>query len=331
MIRPLPLRRYLAVMQARGFDTARVLEGSGIESADLDDAQYLIDAKSYRCVVDNIVRLAGDDAIGMDMGLARELADFRILGYAALACRTVRHSMEEIWDRYGDALGMMAKVAIARSDAATLEVDIVAANMSAPSHRFFVEEALCIMVKIGGQVSGTRARFERMEFSYPAPACLQRYRDLFDCPLRFGAAKTTVTLSRAWLEHPLLTTDEELLGLYQQNLEQLKRQIEAGDTASTRLNSMFVKLDGHIPLLDDAARALGLSPRTLRRQLQQEGASYRGLIAAFRIERTIACLKSTRMSTKQLGEHGGFDDVNAFRRAFKKWTGKTVSEYRLKA
>ena len=69
----------------------------------------------------------------------------------------------------------------------------------------------------------------------------------------------------------------------------------------------------------------------MRRQLQQERSSYRRIVEELRIELTLDYLKSSGISTKQLSERMGFDDVNAFRRAFKKWTGKTVRDYRLQS
>jgi AraC-like DNA-binding protein len=331
MLRPIPLRRYVSVMQERGFDPASVLRGSGISPDSLDDPHCLVEISAFFRVVDNVVRLSADSGIGLDMGLAREVSDFRILGYAAMVCRSVRQSVQDYWFRYGDAMGMMARIALSERDARTEAGDIVVAHHSSSTYRFFVEEALCVLLKVGGQVSGARPHFESLEFTYPQPSYGARYKELFACPMRFGAERTRVVLSRGWLDQPLKTTDPELLHLYQQNLEQLKQEIEAGSSTSARLRQVFLKLGGRIPPLELAARALEFSPRTLRRRLQQEGLSYRGVVDTFRLDLAVEGLKGGALTTKQLGDQVGFDDVNAFRRAFKKWTGQTVRDYRSSA
>jgi len=328
MLRPTPIRRYLTVMTAKGYAIDEVVKGAGLDIDALDDPQYLIDAGQYRRVVENMIELAGDEGLGLSIGLQRDVKDFGILGYAALSCRSVRHSVEEFWGRYGDALGMMAKIAVPRGNAEALTVDIVAASISPAVDRFFIEEALCLLLKVGAQVSGVEPRFARIHFSFAQPHYAKRYEEIFHCPVKFGAGRTRATPHGSWFEMPLKTSDPELVRLYTQHLVHLQHQIETSDPITVRLRSLFVRNDGKIPPLDTAANQLGLSPRTLRRQLQLQGQCYRKLSAEFRKAMSLDQLRSGGAATKMVSRQAGFEDVNAFRRAFKKWTGKTISEYR---
>jgi len=331
MIRPTPIRRYLEVMNAKGFAAEKVVLGSGIDVSALEDAKYLIDVGQYRRVVENMIALSGGEALGLDVGLQRDVKDYGILGYAALSCRSVRQSVEEFWGQYGDALGMMAKIAVPRGSSDQIAVDIVAASMSALAYRFFVEEALCLLLKVGGQVAGVEPRFVELQLGYPAPRYAQRYREIFRCPVSFSARRTRATLGRSWFEMPLKTSDPELIKLYKQHLLNLQREIEASNPLQIRLNRLLVRCGTRIPMLEEAARELGLSTRTLKRQLQQQGRSYRGLVSAYRAERAFDMLKSGKSSAKLVSEQTGFKDVNALRRAFKRWTGATMSEFRSKS
>jgi AraC-like DNA-binding protein len=77
-----------------------------------------------------------------------------------------------------------------------------------------------------------------------------------------------------------------------------------------------------------AARDMGVSERTLRRRLQDEGASYGDLARQAlvnRAERLVADLDRTIDETAYLL---GFSQRSAFHRAFKRWTGMTPAEYR---
>jgi AraC-like DNA-binding protein len=57
-------------------------------------------------------------------------------------------------------------------------------------------------------------------------------------------------------------------------------------------------------------------------------ASCRNIVAEHRRESSLDLLRSTQLATKVIGQRAGFDDVNAFRRAFKRWTGQNVTQYR---
>jgi AraC-like DNA-binding protein len=314
-------------MSARGFAFEDVVRGTSLDVDAMEDAHYLIDPGQYLRVVENMIALTGG-GLGLDIGLQRDVKDFGILGYAALSCRSVRQSVEEFWGRYGDALGMMAKIALPRGDAEAVTLEIVAASLSPQVYRFFVEEALCLVLKVGAQVTGVETRFLRLQLSYAAPAYRQRYRQIFGCQVTFDAGHTRVTLERSWFERPLTTSDPELTSLYKRHLAQLQREIESGNPLSVRLHRLFLRHRGVLPPLDDAAHELGLSPRTFRRQLHLQGRSYRELVANFRKESSLELLRSTQLAAKSVGRQVGFEDVNAFRRAFKRWTGQSVNQYR---
>ncbi len=328
LLRPTPIRRYVSVMLAKGYPLAAVVRGTGLDVDALTDSKYLVDPAQYLGAVENMIELTGGEGLGLEIGLQRDAKDFGILGYAALSCRSVRQAVEEFWGRHGEALGMMAKIAIPRGDSEPLSLGIAAASNSPQVYRFFVEEALCLLSTVGAQVSGVVPRFSSLTLRYPAPSYQRRYREVFDCPVVFGAARTRVILRRSWFEMPLKTSDPELIHLYQSHLVSLRHEIEASNPLGVRLHHLFDRRSGDFPPLNEAAKQLGVSPRTLRRQLQQRGQTYRKLIADQQRKSSLSLLRSTQLCTKAVGQRAGFDDVNAFRRAFKRWTGQSVTEFR---
>jgi AraC-like DNA-binding protein len=327
MLRPTPIRRYLSVMNAKGFAAEQVVKGADLDIDSLQTPRYLIDKSQYLRFVENMIALDGGEGLGLDIGLAFDIRNCGVLGHASLSCRSIRQSVEEFWGGYGQALGMMAHVAILRGDDAAVMVDISTQPMSGLAHRLFVEEALCMFLKGGSQVSGVEPRFMKLEFAYAAPRYAERYQDIFHCPVEFDAARTRATLSRTWFEMPLNNSDPELIELYREHLVQIQQQIETSVPLVAQLCNLFMRHDGEIPPLDAAAHELGFRPRTFRRQLHQQGHSYRKVVADFRTERALDCLRSGTEAVKQVSKRVGFDDVNAFRRAFKSWTGKTVHQY----
>jgi AraC-like DNA-binding protein len=85
------------------------------------------------------------------------------------------------------------------------------------------------------------------------------------------------------------------------------------------------------PDADTLAEQLGLSPRTLRRRLQEENTSYRELIDDLRAQAAIRYMRETRLTVENIAFLLGFSDSSAFRYAFRRWTKTAPSEFRRSA
>lgn len=122
--------------------------------------------------------------------------------------------------------------------------------------------------------------------------------------------------------------DEELLQLYTRHLDSIQTRIESGDTLETRLKKVRMSRLGRGTSQDEAAVSLGISARSLRRHLSELGTTFRRVSSEVRIDIAKQQLMNKNTSIKALSGLLGFDDVNAFRRAFKSWIGMTITEYR---
>ncbi len=79
---------------------------------------------------------------------------------------------------------------------------------------------------------------------------------------------------------------------------------------------------------DDLAALLAMSPRTLHRQLNEEGASLQALKDEVRQARAIDLLLRTQRPIKQVAQAAGFQNDKSFIRAFRGWTGTSPAEFR---
>ena len=82
--------------------------------------------------------------------------------------------------------------------------------------------------------------------------------------------------------------------------------------------------------LDDIADRLHLSPRTIHRRLEDEGASFRSIKDALRRDMALSRLTKTRDSIADVAADLGYADTSAFYRAFVEWTGMAPLHYRRK-
>ncbi len=80
--------------------------------------------------------------------------------------------------------------------------------------------------------------------------------------------------------------------------------------------------------LEDMARLMNTSPRTLKRRLQEEGTTFRTLLAQARGAMAETLLGDARLSLAEVAERLGFSDLSSFSQAFKRWYGVPPGAYR---
>ncbi|GAB2541080.1 helix-turn-helix domain-containing protein [Nocardia heshunensis] len=80
--------------------------------------------------------------------------------------------------------------------------------------------------------------------------------------------------------------------------------------------------------LEDVARRLAISPRTLQRRLQDRGTSWRDELDSARFEQATRLLRDTDLPVDTVAARLGYADARAFRRAFVRWNGLPPNAFR---
>jgi AraC-like DNA-binding protein len=116
--------------------------------------------------------------------------------------------------------------------------------------------------------------------------------------------------------------------LLETQAERVLQRVVAVSTYTERLKRLVQqKLPAVLPMAD-AARALGMSERSLRRRLSEEGSSYSQLVEQSQIELARGMLENPQKTIKEVAHDTGFAAQSAFHRAFKRWTGTSPAQYR---
>lgn len=131
------------------------------------------------------------------------------------------------------------------------------------------------------------------------------------------------------LEKPFLTANNVMLNYLE---PQLKERL-AEDTMSESFTGLVQqKLCQAIPsgafCIEDIAATLGISSRTLQRNLTAEGTKFNQELQNVQKILAFSYFKNSEMTTDDVAYLLGYSEVSSFSRAFKKWTGQTISQYR---
>jgi AraC-like DNA-binding protein len=83
-----------------------------------------------------------------------------------------------------------------------------------------------------------------------------------------------------------------------------------------------------VPTQATVARALGMSSRTLHRRLADAATSFEKLLDDTRRELAVEYLRRSDYSVGEVAYLLGFAETSSFNRAFRRWTGRSPSEFR---
>lgn len=327
MLRPIKIRYYVDFMRGRGFAPAETLRGSGIDEKRLADPSAVIDRHQCETVVSNMIRLSGNQGIGFEIASQAKLADFGVLAQAMMTCRTLRDAIE-LWIRYSNLVGMLIHHTLVDGPRKEWTVVFTATQPLGFIYNFCVEEILLTGVKLGTALGNRPLIVKDVALSYPAPLHAQVYRQHFDCPVQFNASRSSITLRSPSLSSVLPAHDAELNELYRRHCREVLRQIGTDDPAAARVRALLMASPGTLPSLAQAAQRMGCSPRTLRSWLQLERTSFQQELDRYRSEKCVEYLEESGMAPKEIAGLLGFNDANSLRRAFKAWTGYSISGYR---
>jgi AraC-like DNA-binding protein len=78
----------------------------------------------------------------------------------------------------------------------------------------------------------------------------------------------------------------------------------------------------------NVARELGVSTRTLNRNIERLGSSYREIVDYCRYTISRNLIRETDMPLVKVAEVLGYADHSSFHRAFKRWSGQAPSVWR---
>lgn len=177
----------------------------------------------------------------------------------------------------------------------------------------------------------TREALQPLEaqFNYPAPAHLSAYRDTFQCSLKFSALHTSLEFPESILTQPVFSSDRSLQPLLQSRVEDQVRTLTEHTSMAEKVRA-FLRAATHGQNLNvsHAAKALGVSVRTLARRLATEATAFQTLHDEHRRETCCRMLAQTDHPIEEIAFLAGYSELSTFHRAFKRWTQKAPGEYR---
>ncbi|SFD10405.1 AraC family transcriptional regulator [Spirosoma endophyticum] len=162
----------------------------------------------------------------------------------------------------------------------------------------------------------------------PISADLPEYERVLRCHSIQEADYYELSFDESFWDEPILMANYELQGVLLQKVSAMDSAFGDRRKISERIGSLLlVNSYLGIPTLEAIAANLNTSSRSLQRKLQEEGITYQQLSDSTRKSLALHYLGSGQYPVKEVSYILGYNELSAFNRAFRRWTGTTPVSY----
>lgn len=259
-----------------------------------------------------------DQAIGLHLFSYFTPQDLHLIVYHYLFSPDI-HSALQSWVRYGALASDADTLAMFDEEpglAVQLDID-ASANLA----RYMVEHYASMALGTLRQASGAEIRPALVCFTHAPPGYYKEYERILGGNIQFNATCNRLYFDRATLATPLRTKHAAMHEALTHELErQLANYRRVGGWAgkiATAARQAIVR--GESPSLENLARRVHQSPRTVRRRLAEQGLTFRQVIDFTRSEME-QILESQGVHRTEIARRLGYSEVTAYLHARKRWT-----------
>jgi len=312
-------------LEELGVPPAAVLRQAGLPLGLFDQGKALVTTEEFFALHCAVHAISKDPAIGLKLGSEERIERYSPTAIAALYSRSFRDALERI-ARYKRLTCPEEISIVERGKECAVEFVWLLAEQAEPDS--LIDMCFAWVLSIARRGTGHRIHPERVELKRPE-SHRRLYSDHFGCPVNFEARHNKLFFHAEDIDRPFVTHNAELLELVAPQLEAELGQRAANVSLREQLKGILKRfLAGQRPRLEDVARELRVSARTLQRRLLAERITFQSLIEEARREMAQHYLSRSSLELNETAYLLGYEDPNSFIRAFHKWEGTSPGEWR---
>lgn len=319
----LNLHRALA---ARGLDADALFRRAGCDPALLRVQEARVTNRAVRRLFEVAEEATGDPCIGIDVGAQFRGVAMHALGHAWLASGTLAEALRRV-ARYTRVLSEFWKAELAEEPAG-VRFTIAYGDRDAYGPLSRHDAVLAATVKLARITYGDAFAPIEVSVERARPACAGRFEQWFRAPIAWGAAAPSLLLRREDLVLPLATANPGVAVAAERIAADYAARLDRDDVRARVKRELLGMLPSGAPSQARIARALALSPRTLHRRLADAGTSFVELLDETRRDLALEYLRRSDYAVGEVAYLVGFAETSSFNRAFRRWTGRSPSEFR---
>lgn len=321
-------RIYLDLARERGLDPEVVLREAGMDMSVFADPAGRITPQEYMALILAVMRLTGDESLGLEIGLRLPMTAHGSLGYALMCCGTAGEAaaiLQRFWHLRGRGIRFFL------AEQGDWLVFDFRTELEVPEmlRRVLFDAMLASFYRGLQFLLGDTGDLGELWFDYEEPAYYAQFKERLPV-VRYGMPAAQIRIrDKSLLQRKLPMSNPEALSLALAQCEREYALLGEGedDTLAAARALLVLSVQGY-PSPEEIADRLHMSPRTFRRKLQLQDSNYKLLLEDARRRDALVLLENPDLEIQKVAELLGYTSPANFTRAFRQWTGKAPSAYR---
>jgi len=316
-----------ARLRAQGIDASAILAKAGLTVEAVDDPSARLDAEAQIRVLELAAEALGDDAFGFNLARNFDLREIGLTYYVMASSERLADSLHDA-ERFSGIVNEGVRLHCSLGDGATIALEYVDVERLLDRHH--IEFWLVTLTRICRNVTDTRLVPAHVKVRHLRSRIPAGFRTFFGTEVEFGADADEIVLSASVASLPIARRDEHLNRLLRRYAEETLAQ------RPKRRSSVRAAVERTLPELlphgratmQEVARRLGMSSRTLSRKLRNEGAAFASILDRLRAALATRYLADRELPITEIAWLLGYREVSSLTHAFRRWTDTTPRQFR---
>jgi AraC-like DNA-binding protein len=324
-IRSASLTNYAEVARKAGLDPARMLSEFGLPIRCLRNPDLMVPIENVRRLLETSAQRSGVESLGLLMAEHRKLSNLGPVGLLIREQPTLRHAIQAL-SRHSQQLNETLFLTLEEvGDVIVLREVLIVGHGGAV--RQSTELAIAVVFKVLRAYLGPAWQPQRVCFAHAAPRDRAVHERVFGRRLQFDQDFNGIVFTRKDLDSPNPQADPAMARYAQQMVDSARPARRP--TMPARVRELIVTLlTGGGCSVDLVAQHLGVTRRTVHRQLAAEGESYEKILDSVRRELAARYLRDRGRSLAEVSSMLGFAAPSGFSRWYKRQFGASASTRR---
>ncbi len=320
-------RLAIARLNSAGVPVAPLLRRAGLTPELIAEPEGRLSVRSQIRFLDEAATALKDDCIGFTLARDFDPREIGLLYYVMASSQTLGDALKRI-ARYSRITN--AALVFGYREGNRLIVSLSYSGVPRHSDRHQIEFCMFAVIRICRLLTGQNLVPQHFSISHHRSGGTSEMARFVGTKVEFGADTDEFALNVDARELPLIHSDSYLNDLLLKSCEAALAD-RRGDKSQLRTrveNAISSGLPHGRVLGKDVARSLGMSERTLARNLSDEGLNFTEILQQMRRDLAVRYLDDRNLHVSKIAWLLGFHEVSAFTHAFKRWTGKSPSQIR---
>jgi len=323
LVRAASLTNFFDVARSLGLNPQSLLRDAGLSPGLLADPEQRIPVASAVRVLEKAAQESGCIDLGLRMAESRQLSDFGVVSLLISHQRTLRDALT-VTMQYRHLLN--AGLAMQLEDVG--DMVIIREEVMAQTHsRQAIELALGVLHRMCAGLMGARWSPRWVSFTHTAPEDLSLHRRIFTCRIEFDSEFNGIACRASDLDALNPGADPVMARYARQFVDSLPAATKPSTVLEVR-RAIYLMLPSGRATSDYVAQSLGLSVRSMQRQLDQADTSFTKVLAEVRGELVTRYLANPRHSMTEVSQLLGYNNPSSFTRWFTAQFGVAPQNWR---